>query len=167
MSPAPSTPASFGTRRGISPVVGVALMLVIVVILAAMLGAMVLGFQDELVEPQPQVAFDVDYHPDGEGNNGNGAYLNVTHEFGSLEDGSEVFIVDGDGNRIAWEGVWTGGPVVGPAGEYAHIDGVASDDVLNRICEAGQVYRVVVEHEGGASSTLVSYEIPTEPTAGC
>ncbi|KAB1193839.1 type IV pilin [Haloferax sp. MBLA0076] len=152
-------------RRGISPVVGVSLMLVIVVLLATMVGVMVMGFEDSLVEPQPQLSFDVAYHPAGEGNGANGAYINLTHEFGSIEDGNQVFVIDGSGNRIAWEDIWTGGPVVGPAGEYAHIDGAGSDDVLDPICEAGQTYRVVVEHDDGSSSTLTTYEIPTDPSS--
>ncbi|KTG27537.1 type IV pilin [Haloferax profundi] len=152
-------------RRGVSPVVGVSLMLVIVVLLATMVGVMVMGFEDSLVEPQPQLSFDVAYHPAGEGNGANGAYINVIHEFGSLEDGSHVFVSDESGNRVAWEDIWTGGPVVGPAGEYAHIDGAGTDDALDPICEAGQTYRVVIEHDDGSSSTLVDYEIPTDPSS--
>ncbi|WP_305037583.1 type IV pilin [Haloferax sp. KTX1] len=158
-------PTERRSSRGLSPVVGVALLVVIVVLLAATVGAMVMGFEDVLTEPQPQVSFDVDYHPDGPGNGANGAYINITHEFGSIEDGSQVFVVDDAGNRIAWEDVWTGGETVGPAGEYAHIDGSGSDSALRPICEAGQHYRVVIEREGGSSSVLVDYEIPTEPTA--
>ncbi|RDZ34688.1 MULTISPECIES: type IV pilin [Haloferax] len=158
-------PSERRSSRGISPVVGVSLLVVIVVLLAAMVGMMVMGFEDVLSEPQPQVSFDVDYHPDGVDNGANGAYINITHEFGSIEDGSQVFVVDDANNRIAWEDVWTGDEEVGPAGEYAHIDGAGSDSALRPICEAGQRYRVVIEHEGGSSSVLVDYEIPTEPTA--
>jgi hypothetical protein len=121
------------------------------------------GFSDSLVEPRPPVSFDVVYHPDGEDNSGNGAYINVTHEVGTIEDGSQVKVVDDEGNSIAWEDVWTGGEVVGPAGEYAHIDGEGSDDALVPICEAGQHYRLVIEYEDGSSRTLLDYVIPSEP----
>ncbi|WP_049967813.1 type IV pilin [Haloferax prahovense] len=160
-----SSPSNDRSARGLSPVVGVSLLVVIVVLLAATVGVMVMGFEDVLSEPQPQVSFDVDYHPDGPDNGANGAYINITHEFGSLEDGSRVFVVDDANNRIAWEDVWTGGETVGPAGEYAHIDGAGSDSALKPICEAGQRYRVVIEHEDGSSSILVDYEISTEPTS--
>ncbi|ELZ78526.1 flagellin N-terminal-like domain-containing protein [Haloferax larsenii JCM 13917] len=158
-------PSLTPARRGVSPVIGVALMLVVVVLLAAIVGLMVTGFGDTLREPRPHVAFDVAYHPDGEGNSGNGAYINISHDRGSFEDGDSVFVVDDSGNRLAWEDVWTGGPQVGPAGEYAHIDGEGSDSVLNPICTAGQHYRVIIEYEDGSSQILVDYEIPSDPTS--
>lgn len=98
------SPRAGTTDRGVSPVLGGTLMLVVVVLLAAVLGSIAFGFQDFLVEPGPQVAFDTEYHADGEGNGANGAFV-VSHEAGSVADGSEVFVRDDVGNEIAWEAV--------------------------------------------------------------
>ena len=151
-------------RRAISPAVGVVLLVAIAVLLAAALGGVLLGLGDTLDAPAPQASFSFEYHADGAGNGGNGAYVNVTHEAGDIGDGSNVYVVDGDGNAIAWRDVWTGGPTVS-SGEYAHIDGVGSDDALNRICEAGQTYRVVYRG-GGSDAVLEAFTVPTDPTAG-
>ena len=155
--------------RAVSPVIGVVLLVAIVVLLALVFGGIALGFSGVLEPPAPQASFSIEYHADGASNNGNGAYLNVTHEAGDIGDGSSIFIVDDAGNAVAWRDVWTGGPVV-EAGEYAHIDGVGSDGELEPVCEAGQTYRVVFRTGGQSDAVLREFTVPTDPTtlaAGC
>ncbi|WP_435063860.1 type IV pilin [Halobaculum sp. EA56] len=154
------------TDRGISPTIGVALMVVIVALLAVVVGAMALGFDDRLGEPAPQVALDVTaYSADGS-DNSNRPYIEIHHRGGDIADGTEVFIRDESGNEVAWSDVWTAGPTVGP-GSYAHIDGCGSDGALDVISEAGQEYSVVFRRDG---RTLVVYDVsvPAPPeNVGC
>ncbi|WP_277553029.1 type IV pilin [Halobaculum limi] len=152
--------------RGISPVVGVALMVVIVVLLGVVVGSLALGFDERLGEPGPQVALDVTtYSATGDDNSGR-PYLEIHHRAGDIADGTEVFIRDESGNEIAWSTVWTAGPTVGP-GSYAHIDGCGSDGALDVVSTAGQTYTVLFKKDG---KTLVIHEVPVpEPpeTVGC
>ena len=160
----PRTASTDADGWAVSPVIGVVL-LVAVVLLALVFGGIVLGFGDALESPAPQASFSVAYHADGAGNDGDGAYHNVTHEAGDICDGSRVFVVDDAGNAAAWHEVWIGGHVV-EAGEYAHIDGVGSDSALERVCGVGQTYRVVFRTGGGTDAVLEEFTVPTEPTAG-
>jgi hypothetical protein len=137
-------------------------MIVIVVILAATVGSMALGFDEKLSDPAPQVSLTVsEYDPDGVGNDGK-PYLKIHHRAGDIADGTEVFVVDDNGNRVAWADVWTAGPKVGP-GSYAHIDGCGSDGALNRITEEGQVYRIVFESQSGETLSIREVTVPSPP----
>jgi hypothetical protein len=145
-----------------SPVVGMALMIVIVVILAATIGSMALGFDEKLSNPGPQVSLTIsEYHADGAGNDDK-PYLEIHHKAGDIADGTEVFVVDEDGNRVAWADVWTAGPKVGP-GSFAHIDGCGSDGALNRITEEGQIYRIIFESQNGDTLTVREIAVPSPP----
>ena len=149
-------------RRGISPVVGIALMIVIVVILAATVGSMALGFDEKLTDPGPQVSLSITaYHADGTGNDGK-PYLEIHHKAGDIADGTNVFVVDEDGDRVAWADVWTAGPKVGP-GSYAHIDGCGSDGALNRITAEGQIYRIIFESQRGDTLIVREITVPAPP----
>ncbi|MFC7136855.1 type IV pilin [Halobaculum litoreum] len=154
------------TDRGLSPVVGVALMVVVVVLLGVVVGTLAFGFDDRLGEPAPQVALDVTaYSADGADNSGR-PYIEIHHRAGETADGTEVFIRDESGTEIPWSSVWTAGPTVGP-GSYAHVDGCGSDGALDVIAAAGQTYSIVFRSEG---RTLVIYEVavPSPPAGvGC
>jgi hypothetical protein len=156
------------TNRAVSPVVGAALMLVIVALLAAILAVTAFGFTDALREPTPQVAFETDYVVDGAGNAPNGAYINISHSAGDVADGSTVYVRDESGNEVAWEDIWTGTATVAPGG-YVHVDGHESDSALDPVCEAGQTYYVVVERQDGTTAILREVTVPRDPTAtsGC
>jgi flagellin-like protein len=147
-------------RRGVSPVIGVVLLVAIVVALAAVVGVMATSFEDSLQEPAPTAQFDTDYDPAGAGNGGI-AYVNLSFDTGETMDGDRVYIVDSDGNRVRWVDVWTGGPNVEP-GEYVHVDGKGSDCELNRITE-GETYRLVWERENGDAVIVAKHEIETSP----
>jgi flagellin-like protein len=159
-----SPPSQSSADRGISPVVGTTLLVAIVVVLAAMLTGVLFGFAEALDAPAPQMGFETTYHADGVGNGDNGAYVNITHVAGETGDGTTIYVVDGDGNQVAWDAVWTGDPTV-EAGSYVHIDGVNSDGALNPICTGDEAYRVVARSEDGSSSVLLTYEVPSPPTS--
>jgi flagellin-like protein len=150
------------SRRGISPVVGTALLLAIVVALVAVFGGVLLGIEMPN-DPAPQYSHQTAYVADGEGNTANRPYVNITLTGGRIEPGEDFYIVDSDGNSVRWDVVWTtSGPLV--AGDYAHIDGFDSDGALNPACE-GEIYRMVRRPGDGQSSTLIEVEI-TRPATG-
>lgn len=150
-------------RRGVSPIIGMALMLVIVVLLAAVLGGLALGFSSDLPEPGPQVSLTIsEFEPDGTGNDQK-PFLVIRHQAGDIADGTKVFIVDDSGNRVAWAAVWTAGPKVGP-GSVAHIDGCGSDGALNRVTAKGQVYKIIFESGSGSTLSIREIVVPTQPT---
>lgn len=142
--------------RAISPVVGVALLLALVVVLAAVLGGLVLGIESP-PEPTPQYGYSTEYHADGEGNTNDRPYVVLTLEGGEIEVGEHFYIVDGSGNEVRWDAVWTtAGPLT--AGDYAHVDGYGSDSALNPACE-GETYRFIHRPGDGESATLATVEV--------
>lgn len=148
--------------RAVSTVVGVTMMVALVVMLSAVIASMALGFEDKLREPAPSGGFDHDYAPTGQDNTNNRPYVVITHEVGRTVDGDNIVIKDGSGNTITWNDVWTGGPEV-KAGEYVHIDGFASDSVLDPICEAGDTYYVILQNDDGENLIVNTWSAPTDP----
>jgi flagellin-like protein len=148
------------SRRGISPVVGTALMLAIVVSLVAVFGGLILGFELPN-EPAPQYRYETTYVADGADNTENRPYVVIRLTGGEIEPGEDFYIVDSDGNSVPWDEVWTTeGPLT--AGDYAHIDGEGSSDGdLNSACQ-GETYRMVHRPDEGQSSTLIEVEITEE-----
>jgi flagellin-like protein len=149
-------------ERGISPVVGVILMVGIVVLLAAVVAAMVVDFGSQLREPVPAGGFEHEYVSSGAGNTDDRPYVNITHSVGRTVDGDDIVISDGSGNSVAWTAVWTGGSEV-RAGEFVHIDGFGSDGALDPICEEGQTYRVVIERDDGTTAVVEEWTVPGPP----
>ena len=150
------------SRRGVSPVVGTALFLAIVVALVAVFGGLLLGIELPN-DPPPQYRHQTTYIADGAGNTNDRPYVNITLSGGRIEPGEDFYIVDGDGNTVRWDAVWTtSGPLT--AGDYAHIDGFGSDSALNPACE-GEVYRMVHRPGDGDSTVLIEVEI-TQPATG-
>jgi hypothetical protein len=88
-------------------------------LVVVLLASLAFGLTDALREPAPMASFDVEYVPDGAGNASNGAYLNVSHEGGTVADGSTVSVRDDAGNEVAWGDIWTGDATVAPGG-YVH-----------------------------------------------
>lgn len=66
-------------NRGVSPAIGVVLLIGIAVTLAATIGVFALGFSDQQPTTAPQVAIVADY---SERTTGNGEYLNLSFESG-------------------------------------------------------------------------------------
>jgi flagellin-like protein len=157
--PRPST-------RAVSPAIGVVLMVAIVVVLAATIAALAMGFESTLRAPEHPVAFDTDWVADGTGNGANGAYVNVTFSGGEAIDQDRVVVVDDYGNRVTWGTVWTtpDKEVVEP-GDYVHLDGAGSDGPLRQICEVGDSYRIVVEDSSGRTTVVTEFEAKSPPTA--
>jgi flagellin-like protein len=159
----PSTPEAVRLgERGVSPVVGAVLMVAIVILLAAVLSTMALGFEDELQEPAPSGAFDQEYVASGTDNTDDRPYVTITHNFGKTADADNIIIKDDAGNTIRWNDVWTGGPEV-RAGEYVHIDGFQSDSALQPICEKGDSYWIIWEADDGDELVVNKWTAPSDP----
>jgi len=68
-------------ERAISPVVGIALMIVIVVLLVGAVGTYLTGFSEELDDPAPRFSPSIKYN---DTYRGNGQALTVSHQSGSV-----------------------------------------------------------------------------------
>jgi len=120
----------FTEDRGVSPVIGVILMVAITVILAAVIGAFVLGLGDQASTTTPQASFDFDFNESG---------ANVTHGGGDNIDNDSVYLSSPDEDQVFW-----GGDQV-TTGDTAYID-VSSGDTV----------RVIWEEPGGGSSNTLA-----------
>jgi len=149
-------------ERGVSSVVGILLMVAIVVLLAAVVASMVVGFEDELQEPAPNGAFEQDYIASGEDNTNDRPYVEITHQFGTTASAENIIIKDEGGNTITWNNVWTGGPEV-KASEFVHIDGFGSDSVLQPICEQGDSYWIIWQNDDGDDLVVNKWTAPSDP----
>ncbi|MFA1610245.1 type IV pilin [Halobellus rubicundus] len=155
-------PSIRGSTRAVSPAIGTALMLAILVAIVAVFGGLLLGIEMPS-EPTPQYRHQTEYVADGAGNTDDRPYVNITLTGGRIEPGEDFCVVDGDGNAVRWDQVWTtDGPLT--AGDYAHIDGYGSDGALNHACE-GEVYRMVHRPDDGQSATILEVEIDS-PAVG-
>ena len=82
------------TDRAVSPVIGVILMVAITVILAAVIGVFVLGLADDLGDGPTQATLSFE----GGEDEGEGPYVNVTHDGGDsldFEEGDYSLVVNG------------------------------------------------------------------------
>jgi len=138
--------------EGVSPVIGVILMVAITVILAAVIAAFVLGLGDSGTET-PQASFDFDYDGSVDGNN---TALTITVESGDTIDGSQLS-VEGDGlDGISDTNIFGDGDVT-----------AGSSDTINadELNTAGGTVNVVWESSSGDdSSILASFDVPDDHT---
>jgi len=80
------------TDRAVSPVIGVILMVAITVILAAVIGAFVLGLGNDVSETVPNAQFDVEF---------DGSDAVITHEGGDNVDNDSISVqVDGSSSSV-------------------------------------------------------------------
>ena len=122
--------------RGVSPVIGVILMVAITVILAAVIGAFVLGLGDQVSNNAPQASFSFDF---------NQSDVTITHTGGDSIENASVYVTNGTDSSITYFGddpVKTGSTAVVP---YNGTDTV----------------RVIWENPaGGSSNTLAERDAP-------
>lgn len=136
-------PAESNTERAVSPVIGVILMVAITVILAAVIGAFVIGLGDQVQETAPNAQFTFDY----EGNDA----VTITHDGGqSIDtDVDSLSVVGPGGESEAWEG----NTISAGNSETFDFSDIGSPD-------PGDTIRVVWEGAEGTSATLASDEVP-------
>ena len=79
--------------RGVSPVIGVILMVAITVILAAVIGTFVLGLGENVSQTAPQASIAISDADDGWSNDGNYSAVSLTHNGGDEIKASDTEIV--------------------------------------------------------------------------
>ena len=131
--------------RGVSPVIGVILMVAITVILAAVIGAFVLELGSSVATEQPQASFDFEF---------NGSNVTVTHQGGSEIDNSSISVVldesynDSEYNWGGADGIITAGESMDSSGDISKYN-VSADTV-----------QVVWNGENGQSAVLAERDFP-------
>ena len=140
----------FTEDRGVSPVIGVILMVAITVILAAVIGAFVLGLGDQASQTTPQASIDFDFQ---ETDN-----VTVTHEGGDTLDASEITIQLDSGDVSEVDGSdWADNDEIS-AGDSADVAAIEhSNESLD--AESGSTVRVIFE-SGDSSNTIASADFP-------
>jgi len=148
----------FTEDRGVSPVIGVILMVAITVILAAVIGAFVIGLGDQASESAPQASFSFDYD---ETDN-----VTITHEGGDRIENTNIRIaIDNletdpageDINVSSWgnnDGQITAGSSFDVVNDAENVEASGFDNV-----ESGDSVRVIWEG-GDSSNTLRTSEFP-------
>ena len=139
----------FTEDRGVSPVIGVILMVAITVILAAVIGAFVLGLGDQASESAPQASFDYNFNSNDS--------VNVTHGGGDDIDRSNIDLTIGDDTILEsgedqtnddytvsnWDDPITTGNTID----------IAVDDADD---PTGETVRIIWSSPGGGSSNTLS-----------
>jgi len=147
-------------ERAVSPVIGVILMVAITVILAAVIGAFVIGIGDDQ-EVQPTASFNFDFDTDT--NN-----VTVSHSQGDTIDQPDSLYISVDGDRVEWndssstvdDGSSTGGFTSYPAGTYPVNSGKQVTGKLGGGFSGQTVSVVWVSESGDSSGTLSTQEAP-------
>ena len=132
----------FTEERAVSPVIGVILMVAITVILAAVIGAFVLGLGDSVSETAPSASIDFDY---------DGTDVTLTHDGGDSFSEESVSLVGPDDLDDDLSD-WASGDAVSAGDSTGDID--VSD-------QAGDTIRVVWSGQGGSSSTIARSTVPS------
>jgi len=141
-------------RRGISPVIGVILMVAITVILAAVIAALVLGIGDQASDSMPQASFEYDFTGTQE--------LTITHGGGDDIDNATITVTIDDIEAYpTQEG--TADAVSGWNSDLIRSgDSLAlANESNNDIAETGDTVRIIWDDPTmGSSNTLSEREWP-------
>jgi flagellin-like protein len=135
-----------GDDRGVSPVIGVILMVAITVILAAVIGAFVLGLGDQVSNNAPQASFEYEFNgtndvtiTHGGGDDIDSSTLSVT------VDGTEAFPENGTAfNTTGW-----GDDTISTGSSVEIVDNSTS-------VSGGETVRVIWSNPSGGSSNTIS-----------
>jgi len=99
--------ALFTDEDAVSPVIGVILMVAITVILAAVIGAFVLGLGDSVSETAPSATFDYEY------SSGSSGTVDITMQSGDDLDLTTITLsvagTDEDPSSVGGDSTWTSG----------------------------------------------------------
>lgn len=144
---------SGGADRGVGPVIGVVLMIVITAMLAAIVGTMVLDVGQGVDDPRPRVQFSFEYDAVGD-------RLDVVHQGGeSVSEGRVQVVVDGTTYTGAQLDGWSDADGTVTASDRLTI-GPGGD--LNETLTGGESVRLYWDaSDGGQTRTLARYTVPT------
>lgn len=94
--------------RGVSPVIGVILMVAVTVILAAVIGTFVLGIGSQVTSETPKVSFDFEFDDGGDGYSNSNDEVTIVHRGGDKVQASSATVKAG-GTSYATSNWDTGG----------------------------------------------------------
>lgn len=152
-----------GNNRGVSPIIGVSILIAIAIISGVIVAGTITQFGGEVSDPAPPGSFETSYQASGVGNTDHRPYVNITHELGQTVDADNILIKDESENTVKWSEVWTAGDLV-KTGEYVHIDGFQSDGALDPICESGDTYKIIYKNDDGNTLLVYDWVAPTDPS---
>jgi flagellin-like protein len=118
--------------RGVSPVIGVILMVAITVILAAVIGAFVLGLGDQVSNNAPQASFSFEF-------NSTSSNVTVTHNGGDDIEGSSVTVTNESDGEVTFSA-----------------DPISTGDSTEIAYQNGETIRVVWQNPAGGSSNILA-----------
>jgi flagellin-like protein len=142
-------------ERGVSPVIGVILMVAITVILAAVIGAFVLGLGDQVSEtaPNAQISFDFD---------GNKS-VTLTHDGGDpIANDSVTFNINGNAtdDSVGWVSGGTEQIKAGDSVTLAKSDNSSYTNIVASDFRPGNTVRVIWTGDSGSSNTIAQRDFP-------
>jgi len=130
--------------RGVSPVIGVILMVALTVILATVLGTVVLDFASGLSEQPPQAAFDYERNSADE--------ITITHVSGDQIDNNRLRITVG-GDEVYPDG---SGPDISKTGWASPIEAGDTVDIEHSGADGGDSVRIIWQNPSGQSANTLS-----------
>ncbi|MBX0297866.1 type IV pilin [Haloarcula nitratireducens] len=148
----------FDDDQGVSPVIGVILMVAITVILAAVIATFVLGLGENLSSSAPQASFSFDYDSSATTPTnttlGSGGALTITHDGGDTINSANLYIKDSDGNSVtdSYAEHFSGAGTTG-------VDVSAGSSATVRV-DGGDTVRVIYQDDSGSSATLNEWTGP-------
>lgn len=140
------------TSRGISPVIGIVLMVTIVVLLAAFIGSFVMGVGDRLTPASPSVSFEYEFNDGGNGWGNSDDWVNITHAGGAEIEQGEVEVRIGgervEGAGANWSNSIRAGDTVaitdGSTSDYATVSSIDRGDTIHIIWNRTDVGKTVI-----------------------
>ena len=147
------------SNRGVSPVIGVILMVAITVILAAVIGAFVLGLGDQVSNNAPQASFEFEFENDrnatvthGGGDDIEADTITVTLNGSDMYNGTAGPNTDGNFSNEGWDGSDT----ISTGDQLKIRNNDTSYD------QSGNTVRVIWNNpSGGSSNTIAERDWPT------
>ncbi len=151
----------FDDDRGVSPVIGVILMVAITVILAAVIAAFVLGLGDTN-ESAPNVNWEYNFE-DNADDNSNPTTLTVSHSNGETVDNSTIeFGGDGFDLSVSDSTINQFGDSIS-AGDSATLEGPDDISSGSAAFSAGETVTIIFTAEDGDSSSIIGeFRIPED-----
>ena len=142
-------PDANADERGVSPVIGVILMVAITVILAAVIGTFVLGLGDN-IDSTPQATWDFELQDTDDNDNIN--QLSITHEGGDTINSDQLSAT-------------VGGTDATLSGFSGQVSAGSSATISSGDLTAGETVRLIYTAEGGGNSNVIAtFEIPSSAT---
>ncbi|GGM72154.1 flagellin-like protein [Halarchaeum rubridurum] len=150
--------------RGVSPVIGVILMVAITVILAAVIGTFVLGLGGNVGNNAPSATFNYDYENFSDDNANN--TITITDQGGDSLDSSTISVTIGSATANATDGTTS----FGTSPDYTitstdwNGDNIQAGDSItiqgNNTEPSDETVQVVWQSSGGSSSIISSSTTP-------